>query len=256
MRRITVAAVLLLGLNTLWAAEQAPGLVGEYFYLRWLVSDFPHVKPDLKPTLKRVDAQIAFPWVQGEFYGTKLNDRFFVRWSGTIRTPAKGHYTFFTESDDGSRLFIDGKLIVSNQGLHAMQEEEGDVDLDAGEHRCKVEYIQYDGGAGINALWKTPGGIKEVIPASVFQHSVSEEAADVATAVSKDPAPENETTVDEPPEKATVEEKVAAILPKAHEKMWMDIPWRRNLHAARRESQLTGKPLFLWIMNGNPLGCT
>ena len=36
----------------------------------------------------------------------------------------------------------------------------------------------------------------------------------------------------------------------------MQIPWRTNLMQARAESQRTGKPLFLWVMDGNPLGCT
>jgi hypothetical protein len=35
----------------------------------------------------------------------------------------------------------------------------------------------------------------------------------------------------------------------------MQIPWRSNILEAIEEGRRTGKPIFLWIMNGNPLGC-
>lgn len=50
--------------------------------------------------------------------------------------------------------------------------------------------------------------------------------------------------------------KIASILPSKEEDKWLSIPWRTNLMRARKESQDTGKPMFWWIMNGHPLGCT
>lgn len=49
---------------------------------------------------------------------------------------------------------------------------------------------------------------------------------------------------------------IAAILPKPSEERWLQIPWRTDLAAARAEANREGKPLFLWMMDGNPLGCT
>ena len=37
---------------------------------------------------------------------------------------------------------------------------------------------------------------------------------------------------------------------------WESIGWRIDLLAARDEAVKAGKPLFLWAMNGHPLGCT
>lgn len=37
---------------------------------------------------------------------------------------------------------------------------------------------------------------------------------------------------------------------------WETIPWRIDLGNARREAAARGVPLFLWTMNGHPLGCT
>jgi hypothetical protein len=37
---------------------------------------------------------------------------------------------------------------------------------------------------------------------------------------------------------------------------WAEIPWETDLTAARARSAKEGKPIFLWIMDGHPLGCT
>jgi hypothetical protein len=238
------------------AGALAPGLVGEYFFVEDLASDFPAIPAPQKPTFKRVDPHIAFPLMRGEFYGTKLSERFYVRWSGVLRAPAKGRYTLYTESDDGSRVMIHGAVVVNNYGLHAMQEEEGDVELAEGGNAILVEYIQYDGGAGIKLLWKAPGAEKVIIPKDALWHNPAEAAPDVQTAAAAFPRPALAEETIEPAASATLEEKVASVLPRAQEDLWLNIPWRRNLHSARMESQLTGKPLFLWVMNGNPMGCT
>jgi len=51
-----------------------------------------------------------------------------------------------------------------------------------------------------------------------------------------------------------VGERVRALRPKPEG--WQEVPWRTDLAAARREAARTSRPLFLWAMNGNPLGCT
>jgi hypothetical protein len=55
---------------------------------------------------------------------------------------------------------------------------------------------------------------------------------------------------------ADVDSKVASVLPSKDEDKWLSIPWRMNLMSARKEAQESGKPMFLWIMNGHPMGCT
>jgi len=47
-----------------------------------------------------------------------------------------------------------------------------------------------------------------------------------------------------------------AIRPTAGELRWREIPWQTDLRAACRLAAEQGKPVFLWAMNGNPLGCT
>lgn len=54
----------------------------------------------------------------------------------------------------------------------------------------------------------------------------------------------------------TLEQKIQAVLPTPAEERWLQIPWRTHLEQARAEAQREQKPLFLWIMNGHPFGCT
>ncbi len=46
------------------------------------------------------------------------------------------------------------------------------------------------------------------------------------------------------------------VLPHPDEVKWQEIPWQTDLWEARRLAVQQGKPIFLWAMNGNPLGCT
>lgn len=48
---------------------------------------------------------------------------------------------------------------------------------------------------------------------------------------------------------------IKEILPKVEEKAWEKIPWRVDLWEARREAAEQGKPIYLWEMDGHPLGC-
>ena len=57
----------------------------------------------------------------------------------------------------------------------------------------------------------------------------------------------------EPP--STLEDKVKSVLPSAEEERWLQVGWRTDLMQARAEAQRLGKPLFLWVMDGHPLGC-
>src|SRR3954463_14696855 len=126
------------------ADKLEPGLVGEYFDLADPVEDFPKIAADKKPTIKRVDKDISFRSTEQTFPGTKLQSHFAIRWTGKIKLPSDGQYTFYLESDDGSRLLIDGKKVLDNGGLHEMQESDETIQLTAGEHDITVDYFEND----------------------------------------------------------------------------------------------------------------
>src|ERR1043166_891267 len=173
MRYITLllAAFSLAGASPVFAADDLQaGLIGEYFDIGSSLEDFPVIPPEKKPVVKRVDKTINFESTQEGFHGTQLIDFFYVRWTGKIRIPKDGNYIFTLESDDGSRLFIDGKQIIDHNGLHAMEEKSGDAELKAGDHPLKVEFFENDVDAGCKLFWKQPGEAREIIPAGVLSH--------------------------------------------------------------------------------------
>lgn len=160
--------LLLLGAQE--AAELCPGLVGEYFEIGSGIEDFPILAPDRKPSLRRVDAQVNIESTESTFAGTGLSDYFYVRWTGVVRVPAAGKYTFYAESDDGSRVFVGETKVIDNNGLHAMEEKSGEIDLKAGDHPIRIEMFENVGGAGCRISWEGPGLAKEIIPARAFYH--------------------------------------------------------------------------------------
>ncbi len=58
-----------------------------------------------------------------------------------------------------------------------------------------------------------------------------------------------------PIDPAAFRETIAYLTPKSEEMKWASIPWQTDLWEAKRLAQETGKPIFMWAMNGNPLGC-
>lgn len=173
MKRIQplLAALAFLFARQAFAAEGLePGLVGEYFDLGTSLEDFPTIPADKKPVVKRVDKTINFESTQEGFHGTQLVDFFYIRWTGKIRVPKDGNYTFILESDDGSRLFIDGKQIIDHNGLHAMEEKSGEAELKSGDHDLKIEFFENDIDAGCKFSWRPPGAAKEIVPVTALLH--------------------------------------------------------------------------------------
>ena len=85
------------------------------------------------------------------------NDNFGFVFNGDIDCPKDGKYTFTTASDDGSLLFIDGKKVVDNDGIHGVQSRSGTVNLKAGKHSIEVRFFEKSGGEELAVAWSGPG---------------------------------------------------------------------------------------------------
>ncbi|WP_165920171.1 autotransporter domain-containing protein [Chthoniobacter flavus] len=92
-----------------------------------------------------------------------------VEWTGVFNAQTAGTYSFFTASDDGSMLFIDGNVVVNNNNFQGVTEQNGTVDLTAGYHDIVIAFYQGGGGYGLNASYTPPGGSKTLLPNSAFQ---------------------------------------------------------------------------------------
>lgn len=93
------------------------------------------------------------------------DDAFALRFTGLVSVPTTGSYTFFVASDDGSRIYINDKLLVDNDGLHGMVEKSAKVDLGAGMHKIVVTYFDNGGGDGLEVSWAGPNMSKRKIAA-------------------------------------------------------------------------------------------
>lgn len=84
---------------------------------------------------------------------------------GYLEINEPGKYHFFTQSDDGSKLFINEKEVVDNDGSHAIVEKSGSIELAAGRQALRVEYFNGVGSGWLEAYYQGPGVPKQLIPA-------------------------------------------------------------------------------------------
>jgi alpha-L-fucosidase len=97
-------------------------------------------------------------------------EKFVLTFEGYIKIANDGFYTFFTDSDDGSKLFIDDNEVVDNDGNHGNTEKNGKAALRKGFHRIKILYFDGAGNNSLNVSMQPDGGAKVIIPADVLYH--------------------------------------------------------------------------------------
>jgi len=95
-----------------------------------------------------------------------MDDGYGIAFSGYIRVPESGVYTFSTTSDDGSVLRIAGALVVDNDGLHGSVEKSGKIYLPAGTYPFAVEFFEQAGAERLDVSVVPPSGAKQSIPGS------------------------------------------------------------------------------------------
>ena len=83
---------------------------------------------------------------------------FGARYDGFVEAPKDGNYRFFLASDDGAKLYIDGREVINNDGIHPSSEvKTGRVRLTAGRHAFRIDYFEYNGEEQLYAGWQGPG---------------------------------------------------------------------------------------------------
>jgi RHS repeat-associated protein len=135
----------------------ALGLRGEYF---------PNQNRSGTPVLVRNDPVINFQWGSDSPGGGCAVDNFSVRWTGKVLVPADGTWTFYTSTDDGTFLWVDGQLLINDPNYHGETENPGSIYLTAGEHTIQMEMFEGGGGAVARLSWQGPGVAKQIIPSS------------------------------------------------------------------------------------------
>ena len=95
-------------------------------------------------------------------------ENFGLLMEGYIMVPADGIYSFFTGSDDGVRIYIDGELVVDGDELHHGITNEGRVALKTGRHRITVRYFQRLYRQSLSLSWEGPGVARQMVPPEVL----------------------------------------------------------------------------------------
>lgn len=117
--------------------------------------------------LTRTDATVDFDWGDGAPASSVGPEEFSVRWTGMVVPRYTETYTFYTTSDDGVRLWIDGQLIIDKWIDQAATEWSGQVTLQAGRpYSVKMEFYDRFWGAVAKLKWSSASQAKEVIPQS------------------------------------------------------------------------------------------
>jgi len=116
--------------------------------------------------LSRIDPQINFNWGDpGSPDASVPVDQFSARWTGEVEAAFTETYTFYTNSDDGIRLWVDGQQLVDNWTDHGATENRGSIDLVAGNtYSVVMEFYENGGGAVAELRWSSPSTPKQFVP--------------------------------------------------------------------------------------------
>ncbi len=105
----------------------------------------------------KIDRTQVLDVIQGPSFG--------LVYEGHLQVDVSGEYQFYTQSDDGSKLYISGQLVVDNDGDHGVIEKTGNIHLGVGKHPIRLEYFNGGGGFWLEAFFAGPSLAKQIIPA-------------------------------------------------------------------------------------------
>ena len=133
----------------------ANGLTGKYYD----TASFSTLK------LTRVDPTVSFSWGTAAPATGMGVDTFSVRWTGRIIPMSNQTYTFYTQSDDAVRFWVNGKQLVNSWTNHTSREDRGTIALKASQsYTIQVDYRDNTGTALARLSWSTPTAAKSVVP--------------------------------------------------------------------------------------------
>ncbi|MFC1758382.1 PA14 domain-containing protein [Planctomycetota bacterium] len=84
-------------------------------------------------------------------------EHFGLRWEAQFAIPESGRYQFHLGADDGARLFIDGKMVIDNDGIHGVVWKKKSIELSKGTHHLQIDYFEQAGGEELYLEIEGPG---------------------------------------------------------------------------------------------------
>jgi len=137
----------------------------------------------------RTDQNLDFNWAGASPNAGVATTNWSAKWTGAVHPPTTGSYTFSLTSDDGSRLYVNGQLVIGNWADQGSTTKTGTVTLTAGQAATvEVDYYQGGGSDNLTLGWQVPGqslqdqavtGAKSADVAVVFVSKYESEGYDV-----------------------------------------------------------------------------
>ena len=117
--------------------------------------------------LTRVDPTIDFNYGNSAPAPGMGNSSFSIRWTGFVEAEFSQTYTFYTLTDDGVRLWVNGQLLIDRWVNQGPTEYNGSITLQAGtKYAIQMDYYDHTGGAVARLFWSSPSTPREIIPQS------------------------------------------------------------------------------------------
>jgi hypothetical protein len=138
------------------ALSTGTGLHADYFNNQTLTAPV---------AVTRTDGTVNFNWGSGAPAAGIGADHFSARWTGQVEPLFTQTYTFFTVSDDGVRLWVNGQLLINNWTDHGATENSGTIALTAGQKvDLRLEFYENGGAATVTLSWSSASRPKQIIP--------------------------------------------------------------------------------------------
>jgi glucose/arabinose dehydrogenase len=149
----------------------APGLKADFFDFTGRLKAMPSLA-GRAAGVTRTDPVIDYlptklPWAGLD---ARFANNFAVRETGFLEVSTPGRFKISLRSKDGAKLWLDGKLVVNNAGIHAVRRRSTTVTLTAGLHALRVDFFASTGLAALVLSWSGPGIAQQVVPASDLFH--------------------------------------------------------------------------------------
>jgi hypothetical protein len=89
---------------------------------------------------------------------------------GNFDVETSGEYTFYLKSDDGSKLYVDDRLVIDNDGDHSLLELNGATKLSAGKHKLRIDFFEAGGEAVLELDLAGPNLERRRFPTEKMSH--------------------------------------------------------------------------------------
>ena len=142
---------------TIPAYDGIGDLLAEHYTLDGPVSSLDEIDFDAAPDHTEKAFEINEANTLGTFYEGGPVNYFAVKYSGQFEVSVEGEYTFYATSDDYTRLFIDGELVIDQNGAFTPTLKTGTAALSKGVHNIEFRHFEDISRAMVDLDWSGPG---------------------------------------------------------------------------------------------------